>query len=92
MKRIHIIVKGIVQGVGFRYFTVNVAERYGIVGFVRNLPTGEVEIVAEGEESMLTKFANEIKRGPPTAEITDVKIWEEPPSNKFSRFSIAPSF
>ena len=92
MKRIHMIVRGLVQGVGFRYFAVQVAERLSIVGFVRNLPTGEVEIVAEGDERALEKFLAEIRRGPPTADVTDVKVWEEPPSGKFSRFSILPSY
>jgi len=43
-------VRGVVQGVGFRWSCVREAERLGVAGWVRNLPTGEVEIVAEGGE------------------------------------------
>ncbi len=44
-----VIFKGNVQGVGFRYTAVSVAQQYDVAGYVRNLPDGEVELVAEGE-------------------------------------------
>ena len=50
-ERAQIVVKGIVQGVGFRYFVVREAEALGLAGWVRNLPDGRVELIAEGVES-----------------------------------------
>lgn len=62
MVRLHAFFKGAVQGVGFRYTTERMARRLPVAGFVRNLPTGEVELVAEGEEAVLQDFLKEIKK------------------------------
>lgn len=51
---------GRVQGVGFRYTTVSIARRYPVVGFVRNLPNGSVEMVAEAKPSVLDQFVADI--------------------------------
>jgi acylphosphatase len=53
--------EGRVQGVGFRMSTVHVAARNGIAGFVRNLPDGSVDLVAEGDEAALLKFLQELR-------------------------------
>lgn len=58
-----IIINGRVQGVGFRYFTYRQARQLGITGYVKNLSSGEVEIVAYGEADSLEMFINAIKRG-----------------------------
>jgi acylphosphatase len=52
---------GRVQGVGFRYATHTIARRYQIAGYVRNLPTGGVELVAEGEPRELDSFLSEVR-------------------------------
>ena len=49
--RLHVIVEGRVQGVSFRYYTALTARRYNLTGWVRNLPDGTVETVAEGEQT-----------------------------------------
>jgi acylphosphatase len=53
-KRVHY--HGQVQGVGFRYTTWNVAKHYAVVGYVKNLPNGDVELVAEGDAAEVGRF------------------------------------
>jgi acylphosphatase len=61
--RMRAIVKGIVQGVGFRYFTVYQAQRIGgITGYVRNLRDGSVEVVAEGEREKLEQLLAQLRK------------------------------
>ena len=61
-KRLYVFFSGTVQGVGFRFTTERIARRYpDITGFVRNLPNGQVEIVAEGEEKTLQEFVKAIQ-------------------------------
>lgn len=58
--RRHILFHGAVQGVGFRYTTASIARRHPVVGFVRNLPNGSVELVAEAFPSVLDQFLADI--------------------------------
>ena len=60
-QRIHLIYTGNVHGVGFRFATERVARSVGVGGFVKNLPNGTVEAVAEGTEDQLTSFLEGIK-------------------------------
>lgn len=53
---------GHVQGVGFRYTADHLAKAYSVVGYVRNLPTGDVELVAEGPEEAVTRFLDALAR------------------------------
>jgi len=55
MRAKHYLVRGRVQGVGYRYFALEAAERLGVTGYVRNLATGEVEVHAEAEEATAEK-------------------------------------
>lgn len=59
-QRWHALYSGHVQGVGFRYTTSQIARRFDVTGFVRNLPDGRVELVAEGTSEELTAFLNEV--------------------------------
>ncbi|MFP3215067.1 MAG: acylphosphatase [Candidatus Micrarchaeota archaeon] len=59
--KVRLIAKGIVQGVGFRYFVRGRALKNNIKGIVRNLPDGSVEIFAEGDEGNLSNFIEEIR-------------------------------
>ncbi|MEM1578135.1 MAG: acylphosphatase [Archaeoglobaceae archaeon] len=85
MKAVEIYVDGIVQGVGFRYFTLRIARELGIKGFVKNLSDGRVYIYAVGEEDTLEKFVSSVKRGPPLAVVKNVvvKDSELKPFDKF---------
>src|SRR5258708_13462768 len=77
-------VSGIVQGVGFRYFTQDEAERLQINGFVRNLRDGRVEVYAIGSAEILAKLRTLIGRGPPGAIVQHVA---EEPAELDSRFA-----
>lgn len=87
-KRLEAIIYGKVQGVGYRYFTVQKAAKYGIKGFVRNLPDGSVKVVAEGEEENLKNFLKELYKGPPRAIVDDIKVTWEECKNEFDSFEI----
>ncbi|MER3502165.1 MAG: hypothetical protein IMHGJWDQ_001369 [Candidatus Fervidibacter sp.] len=87
--RLRAIVKGIVQGVGFRYFTVYEAQRIGsITGYVRNLRDGNVEVVAEGERTKLEQLLARLRKGPRGAHVTEVEVFWEQPTGEFTNFSI----
>jgi acylphosphatase len=81
------ILKGRVQGVGFRYFTCRVARDLRIKGWVKNLQNGEVEIHAESDSETMTRFLERIKSGPSFAFVEDVEVSEVPPEN-YPDFSI----
>ena len=66
-------VRGRVQGVGYRYFALKRAEELGLQGFVRNLPDGSVEVVAEGGDPELSQFEARLKEGPSFARVEDVE-------------------
>jgi acylphosphatase len=88
MKRVHLFVSGRVQGVFFRAHTRDLAQKLGLSGFVRNLPDGRVEVVAEGPEEKLQELIEFCHRGPPLAHVTRVEIrWEEP-TGEFRGFSV----
>ncbi len=83
-----IIVKGLVQGVGFRYFVFSKAMKLSINGYTRNLFNGDVEIEAEGTRSLIEELIKEVKVGPRSAHVSDVLVeWKEP-TYKFNQFSI----
>ncbi len=60
MQHLKLIASGTVQGVGFRAFVIRIARSLSLIGYVKNLPDGAVEIVAEGEEEQLAAFARRI--------------------------------
>ena len=81
-------VSGMVQGVGFRYFTCRLASDYPVTGYVRNLPDGDVEIVAEGTKEAVRSFLSRVGRGPGYAHVGSVKSFVEPPQGNFNAFGI----
>ena len=86
--RVEILANGLVQGVGFRYFVVKNAQRLGLKGFTQNLYSGEVLTVAEGPRNLLEELYNQIKVGPPYADVNNASIkWSEP-KNEFTHFEI----
>lgn len=87
-KRIHAFVSGRVQGVNYRFFTRKIANMLGIKGWVRNLPDGRVEIVAEGKEDAIEKFIDFLREGPIAARVDNVDINEEKFKNEFEDFEI----
>ncbi len=88
LARLHALVSGRVQAVGFRFSTCAEAERLGLAGWVRNLASGGVEIVAEGDEDALKQLAAWLHEGPPAASVERVEEdWAEYRS-EFRRFEI----
>ena len=60
-KRLRTLFSGTVQGVGFRFTTERMARRYLVTGYVQNLPNGQVEVLAEGEEKSLEEFLRAVR-------------------------------
>ena len=72
------LIGGIVQGVGFRYFIYRHATRLGLVGFTRNRPHGEVEIELEGERALIEALLQQAHRGPMMARVDSLRIdWRD---------------
>jgi acylphosphatase len=89
-KRLHLYISGNVQGVGFRWHAERVARHIGgLTGFVRNLDDGRVEVVVEGDETLLRQFENGLKEGALGRNIERVETVDEPYTGEFSDFSIA---
>lgn len=89
LKRCEIVVNGLVQGVGFRYFVVQNAVKLGLKGYTKNLYTGEVLTVAEGEKFLIEEFYSLLKTGPRFAEVKNAAIkWSEY-KNEFKTFEIS---
>lgn len=84
--RAHLFVNGIVQGVGYRYFAIRKADAYSLKGFARNLVDGRVEVVAEGERGLVEQFIKDLRNGPITAHVTDIRIEWEKPTYEFKGF------
>jgi len=82
------IVKGRVQGVGFRFFAIRAARRLGITGTVRNLPDGNVEAIAEGIPDAVAEFRAELGRGPSYAQVTSVEEIELRPGGRYTGFDV----
>jgi acylphosphatase len=68
------LVRGRVQGVGFRWFVARTARKLGLTGHARNLPDGSVEVVASGEPAGLEHLAHELAKGPPGAVVAGVEV------------------
>lgn len=81
------LILGRVQGVFYRQSTLNEANQLGITGWVKNLPTGEVECVLSGEEQKLEKMCQWLWQGPATAQVSEVKV-EDIPYQEYPRFEI----
>ena len=88
MGRLHLIIKGRVQGVFFRVRAQEIAEEFGLVGVARNRPDGSVEIVAEGSDEKLSRLRHWAKRGPNEAQVSGVEEIFERETGEFSDFRI----
>lgn len=88
LARLHAVVHGYVQGVNFRAATRRQAQALGLSGWVRNLPDGAVEVLAEGQRSSLQKLLNWLHDGPPAASVRDVRFTWRDYEGAFSQFSV----
>ena len=73
---------------GFRWAAQRQGARLGLVGYVRNLPDGAVEVVAEGEAEPLARLQEWLRRGPPGAFVRQARFQELPADGTYRRFSI----
>lgn len=79
---------GLVQGVGFRFFTQRVAARYQVRGYVRNLDDGRVEAWAQGPEKSVEAFKHDITAGPQYSRVDEIEEIVFEPSSEYSAFRI----
>ena len=86
MIRAHLIIKGRVQGVGYRANTRRMANKLNLHGWVRNLRNGNVEIIVEGPESEVQKLIVWCHRGPTSAFVSKVKVEKSEPTGEFDSF------
>lgn len=88
VKAVHVVVHGLVQGVGFRYFVLRRAQLLGLRGWVRNLYDGTVEVSAEGLEPQLQQLLEALSRGPQGSRVTRVDTLWDTPKGQFTHFLI----
>lgn len=87
-KRYHMVVSGEVQGVWYRASTETEATRLGLTGYVRNLPDGRVEVVAEGAQEQLDQLELWCHQGPPRARVQSVELHVQEATGEFVGFSV----
>lgn len=88
MTRKHLLVRGLVQGVGFRWYALEAASRLGLGGWVRNRPDGTVELEAQGPASDVEEFAAAMRRGPTAARVDAVEQQDVPAVRTDESFQI----
>ena len=84
----HYFISGEVQGVGFRFFTQRVAARHQVAGYVRNLPDGRVEVLAEGTPEAIEGFKHDLAAGPQHARVEQVEELNLEPTGHYLTFRI----
>ena len=87
-ERLEVVVNGLVQGVGFRYFVLRNADRLGVTGYTQNLYTGEVLTVAEGERFKLEELFKLIKIGPSHAYVRNFTVAWKSATGEFKTFEV----
>ena len=87
-KAVKIIVSGLVQGVGFRYFIYRQAKSLGLTGYARNLVNGQVEIVTAGQKGLIDELIKAARVGPSHASVSDVQLEEIELEKPFNDFGI----
>ena len=87
-QRLHAIIDGTVQGVGFRAFVYDQAQSLKLKGWVRNTYNGFVEVTAEGPRPALDQLLNKLRTGPRMAYISDVQTEWSAATDEFSSFSV----
>lgn len=83
-----LLISGLVQGVGFRFFTQRSAARHQVHGYVKNLDDGRVEAVAQGDEKSVKAFVDDLSAGPIHAKVEDVEEIVLEPNSSLSTFLI----
>lgn len=82
------IVHGRVQGVGFRYYTMQQAKQLGVKGWVRNNMDGTVEIIAQADKKTLQAFQTAVKKGSPASQVSHVRTKQMQTSHNYTSFQV----
>ncbi|MEA4907450.1 MAG: acylphosphatase [Chloroflexi bacterium] len=90
--RLHAIVDGHVQGVGYRAFVYREALNLNLTGWVRNLSNGQVEVVAEGGRPTLDQLLTRLRRGPQAALVSFVQPEWLPATGEFRHFDVRSTY
>ena len=91
LSRLHAIINGEVQGVGFRYYVLHQANALALTGWVRNVHDYKVEVIAEGSRHELEQLLQDLKVGPDSARVDKVsEEWDDAKGN-FTSFDVSPS-
>ncbi|WP_439504042.1 acylphosphatase [Methylophaga sp.] len=88
IKRYHFVIEGRVQGVSYRMSAQIAAQKIGVTGWVRNLRSGQVEMVAEGDPAQLEQLLEWAWQGPNFAQVTDISLEKLTATGEFSQFEI----
>ena len=88
MRAKRVLVRGLVQGVGYRYFAERAARHLGLVGYVRNLADGRVEAVASGADEAIDAFVTQLRQGPAAGRVAGLEVSETTLEDTVSRFEI----
>lgn len=86
--RIRILIEGRLQGMNFRYHTQQQAEKLGLVGFVRNLSDGRIEIDAQGEEDKIEQMLAWCQEGPQNTQIKSILFRYDEPVERHTDFVV----
>jgi acylphosphatase len=82
------LIRGMVQGVGFRYFAQRAAAKHQVRGYIRNLEDGRVEAVAEGPEKAVEEFKHDLIAGPSYSRVEEIEETVLDPSGRYPNFRI----
>ena len=88
MVRRHLLISGVVQGGGYRWSCQRAAKGIGVTGWVRNLPDGRVEVVAQGTKEQVEQLIQWCYRGPEEARVSDIAVAYEETAGDFQDFGI----
>jgi acylphosphatase len=88
VRRVHLIIRGRVQGVNFRWYAHYRAQPLGLAGWIRNCPDGSVEAVVQGSPDAVSQFVAWAHRGPSHAEVERVDVRDEEPDPAMRNFAI----
>ncbi|OZI33712.1 acylphosphatase [Bordetella genomosp. 5] len=87
IETLHIIVRGKVQGVGYRHATVRRAHLVGATGWVQNMEDGTVEALIQGTPDQVDQMLEWLRRGPPAAVVTDIETRRDDTEKRFRHFA-----
>jgi len=88
MIAVKVTIQGRVQGVGYRWFAKEQAERLDLNGYVKNLYNGDVEVYAEGEREVISQYMTVLNQGPPFAHVLEIKYTEMETEGRYNRFQV----